>query len=435
MSLRPEGKFLEYLSLRRLSVAIFVAACLAYAFSPAGRPLHSDLAAGAEISRVAMTLVQEGSFAHPFHSLPTGPTAHTAPGYVLLYAAVGKLFGIGWTGARVLWALNLVFLALQLALLPVLSERMGLGAIPGALAAVLGIVVQPYRVLPEWESLLAGALFLILCLVTLNFFKAPVDRRRALLLGLFWGAAILINPECVLLLFAWSHIASIGNSPEMLLRARRSMLVIVAGAALACLPWTIRNYEQFHSIFFIRDNFGLELYASNNDCAKPTTLENVTSGCHAHTHPNASAALATEVVLNGEVRFNQEMMRRAVDWIARNPRAFAWLTLRRFIRFWFPYLGGYRYAIPTGVLTILSFVGLVWMYREHRLAALLIGSTLLVYPLVHYVVQFEARYRYTIFWATLLPAAYAIMKGIPRRRSTATTVPGQHKEESELLPV
>jgi hypothetical protein len=435
MTSPTEGKFLDYLSLRRLATVIFVAACLGYAFSPAGKPLHSDLTAGAEISHVAMTLVEEGSFAHPFHSLPTGPTAHTAPAYVLLYAAVGKLFGTGWMGARVLWALNLVFLALQLALLPVLSERMGLGAILGALAAVLGIVVQPYRVLPEWESLLASLLFVILCLVTLSFFKSPGDWRHALLLGLLWGAAILVNPECVLLLFVWSHLASIENSPEMLSRARRAMVVVVAGAALACLPWFIRNYEQFHAVFFIRDNFGLELYASNNDCAKPTTLENVSSGCHASTHPNANAGLATEVVLNGEVRFNQEMMRRALEWIARNPRAFAWLSARRFLRFWFPYLGGYRYAIPTGFLTILSFVGLVWMYREHRLAALLIGSTLAVYPFVHYLVQFEARYRYPIFWATLLPAAYAILKSIPRRRGSDTAAPGQHKEESELLPV
>jgi hypothetical protein len=50
------------------------------------------------------------------------------------------------------------------------------------------------------------------------------------------------------------------------------------------------------------------------------------------------------------------------------------------------------------------------MFRNHRRAALLPGSTLLLYPLVHYVVQFEARYRYPIFWATFLAAGYAVIE-------------------------
>ena len=154
------------ISLTRLTVLIFGATYLIYAISPQGRPSYSDLNHGAEITRVALSVVQEGSFAHPFYSLPTGPTAHTAPVYVLLYACVGKVFGIGWTGARVLWALNIGFLALQLALLPVLSDRLGLGAIPGAIAAIFGAVVQPYRVLVEWESLFTGALLVVLCILT-----------------------------------------------------------------------------------------------------------------------------------------------------------------------------------------------------------------------------------------------------------------------------
>ena len=50
------------------------------------------------------------------------------------------------------------------------------------------------------------------------------------------------------------------------------------------------------------------------------------------------------------------------------------------------------------------------MYRKHRQAALLLASTLFLYPLVHYILQFEARYRYPIFWATFLPAAYAVLE-------------------------
>ena len=118
----------------------------------------------------------------------------------------------------------------------------------------------------------------------------------------------------------------------------------------------------------------------------------------------------------GEVRFNQERLQQALNWISSNPRAFASLTGRRFVKFWFPYLASLRYAIPTGILTIFSFAGLAMLFRSssqnNRRAAWMLASTLLLYPLVHYFVQFEARYRYPIFWATFLPAAYAMLEFI-----------------------
>jgi hypothetical protein len=423
------------LSLPKLTILIFIASSLIYAISPQGKLAFHDLRHGAEITRVALTLVQEGSYAHPYFALPTGPTAHTAPGYVLLFAFVAKVFGIGGTGATVLWALNIGFLALQLALLPALSSRLGLGVAPGVLAAAFGLIVQPYRVLLEWESLFTGALLVVLCVVTLLYFKAPRDWGHSSLLGFLWGIAILTNPQCVLLLFAWPHIAAMGNSPELMSRARRAMVIVVAGAALACLPWFIRNYREFHAVFFIRDNFGLELSTSNNSCARPTMLENYNSGCHDQTHPNANPAIAAQVADEGEIRFNHEMLQQAEDWIASNPRAFALLTWQRFLKFWFPYLNGLRYAIPTGLLTIFSLVGLALLCRNHRRAFLLFSSTLFLYPLIHYVVQFEARYRYPIFWATFLPAAYAVLEIIRRLRGTPQAHTNSPVPEIELVPI
>jgi hypothetical protein len=418
-----------------LAVFIFILSFLIYALSPQGRPEFSTLIQGGEVARVALRVAQQGAFADPYQSLLTGSTAHVAPAYVLLFALIAKLFGVGLAGAIALWALNLGFLSLQLALLPVLSDDLGLGVLPGALAAVVGAVVQPYRVLALWESLFTGALLVVLCVLTLAYFKSPRDWQHSALLGFLWGIAILTNPLCVLLLFAWPHIAAMENSPAQLARARRAMVVVVAGAALACLPWFIRNYQRFHAVFFIRDNFGLELSTSNNPCARPTLLENILSGCHIQTHPNPNPAIAGEIIDDGEIRFNQLRLHQAIVWIESNPRSFISLTRRRFVRFWFPYLGGYRYAIPTGILTIFSFAGLALMARNNRRAALLFASTLFLYPLIYYVVQFDARYRYPIFWATLLPAAYAIvevvrcLRGVPQARMGAG--PEKH-EENEL---
>lgn len=422
------------LSLRWLTALLFVAIYCIYAISPQSKPFYTDLVQGAEISHVAVSLTQQGTFANPFLARPTGPTAHTPPAYVLLYALAVKIFGTGWTGVRALLALNLGFLAFQLALLPLLSERLGLGPIPGALAALLGAAIQPYRVFVGWDALFTGALLVALFITTAGYFKRPGEWWRSLSLGLLWGIAILASPECVLLLFAWAHVAAMENSPEMLSRARRAMVTVVAGAALACLPWFVRNFEQFHTVFFVRDNFGLELLTSNNSCARPTMLENLLSGCHVLTHPNGNPYIAAEVAEKGEIRFNREMLHRALAWISSNPRAFGRLTAERFERFWFPYLGSFRYSIPMGILTILSLVGIVWMYRERRTAALLFSSTLVVYPLVHYLVQFEARYRYPIFWATLVPAAYAIMKIVQRPRKAALVLEPANEPEREMMP-
>src|SRR3984893_3917254 len=341
------------LSATHLAIVIFGLSFVIYALSPQGSPTTYDLVQAGEVARVSINVAQRGAFGDPYSSLPTGFTAHVAPAYVFLYATVAKLFGVGRAGAITLWSLNVGFLALQFALLPILSDRLGLGVLPGVFAAMFGVIVQPYRVLPGWESLFTGALMVVLCVVTLPYFKSPRDWQHSALLGFLWGVMILASPQCVLLLFAWPHVAAIENSPEQLARARRAMLVVVAGAALACLPWFIRNYQRFHAVFFVRDNFGLELFTSNNACAQPTMLENFNSRCHFETHPNPNPDISGELMDKGEIQFNREKLHQALAWILANPRAFASLTGRRILKFWFPYLGNLRYAIPTGLFNIL----------------------------------------------------------------------------------
>jgi len=278
-------------------------------------------------------------------------------------------------------------------------------------------------------------LIVVLCVLTLPYFQSPRDWQHSALLGFLWGVAILASPQCVLLMFAWPYVAAIENSPAQWARTRRAMVVVAAAAALACAPWFIRNYQRFHGVFFVRDNFGIELSTSNNACAQPTLLENINSKCHSKTHPNPNPDLAGEVIDKGEIQFNREQLHQGLAWIWSNPRAFASLTGRRFLRFWFPYLGSLRYAIPTGILTILSFAGLAIMFRNNRRAAWMLASTLLLYPLVHYVVQFEARYRYPIFWATFLPAAYVISETARWLRRAPQPGVSAPKEQDEPVPL
>src|ERR1700687_4805168 len=124
------------LSATHLAIIIFGLSFLIYAFSPQGSPTTYDLAQAGEVARVSVSVAQRGAFGDPYSSLPTGFTAHVAPGYVFVYATVAKLFGVGRAGAITLWSLNVGFLALQFALLPVLSDRLWLGVPPGFFAAL-----------------------------------------------------------------------------------------------------------------------------------------------------------------------------------------------------------------------------------------------------------------------------------------------------------
>src|ERR1700680_1530073 len=119
------GRVGRSLSTAHLAIVIFGLSFLIYAFSPQGSPTTDDLVQAGEVARVAVSVAQRGTFADPYSSFPTGFTAHVAPAYVLFYAAVAKLFGVGRAGAITLWSLNVGFLALQFALLPVLSNRLG----------------------------------------------------------------------------------------------------------------------------------------------------------------------------------------------------------------------------------------------------------------------------------------------------------------------
>jgi hypothetical protein len=185
------------------------------------------------------------------------------------------------------------------------------------------------------------------------------------------------------------------------------------------LPWLIRSYHVFHRPVFLRDNLGLELAVSNNDRAQFSyALNSVAGGCFANNHPNESYREARRAASLGEPAYNQLRLHEALNWIGNNRPRFLRLTIERFTAFWFPNATGNplypgnvsREEQITTVFTLLSLPGLVLIWRMNRYAAGLLVLWLTCFPLVFYFVQFEARYRYPILWATLLPGSYVIYR-------------------------
>jgi len=390
-------------------IIITAASFLLLIFLPDGRLNEFEVSSGSEAVLVARSLAANGTFSDPFATLKTGPTAHVAPVYPFLYSLVLRAFGTGHSALQVGWACNVFCFALQMGLLPLLSSRLQVGILPGIVAGLLGTLSLHSPIDTRWEPFLAGLLLLLAFLATERSL-ATRSRPATIAAGAFWGFSILTNPVLIVLLVGWPLCWICAHSPQERAKCIRRSVVIAGFALLIVAPWIARNYGRFGTFIFVRDNFGLELYTSNNPCAAPSIRENIESGCHAQTHPNPNAAVAAQLATAGEVSFNRAKRREAFAWIAAHPSAFLSLTMRRFRLFWLPDLDHVWQATLVWLITLLSLLGLWTMARERFAAAGLMATAWILFPLIYYAIQFEPRYRYPIFWTMLLPAGCALVR-------------------------
>src|ERR1700730_9884684 len=401
------------ISLSSICLLVFCAAFLSYVYTTRGVLDWMGIPSGAETLHVARSLVTSGRFADPFASTQahSGYTAHLAPVYPALLALLFRGLGYGLAGLTAIWVVNLVFITVQMALLPLLSFRLGLGVLPGLAGAMLGILLPNYTVDFVWEFLLVVMELILLCLFTHKILGAPRFSWRVLIVGALWGVAMLTNPVTVLVLAAWTVSALLSSGRG----ERRATITICASifglAVLVCAPWIVRNRVRFGAFFFIRDNMGLELSVSNNDCASATLLKNLESGCQGIVHPSRNYEITERIVEMGEYQFNRMQLHQALVWIAGHPKRFASLTAQRFLLFWFPVKGlapFRRYPSFVWVTTLFSIFGLIRLWTRSRRAVWFLGGAMFVYPLVYYIVQFEPRYRDPIMWISLLLAGYGL---------------------------
>jgi hypothetical protein len=77
-----------------------------------------------------------------------------------------------------------------------------------------------------------------------------------------------------------------------------------------------------------------------------------------------------------------------------------------------------RFSLLNGVLmsivTALSLLGLLWMRSD---AFLILIAALIPYSFTYYFAQFEQRYRYPVFWISLLLASIGVELYLRRRKT------------------
>ena len=396
---------------RLASIALFVFAVVRYwhPFDP-----HATDPGWFESLNVAKSLTQAGDWANPFQTAATGPTAHLAPAFPLVISLLDWDKPSDPVLAHRLDIFETLSVGLTIALLPAVAEAAGMNFLAGLVAGA-AITIVPSGMAPQWESHFAALELALLTLVCLHWWKNAKQLRWAVLAGAVWGITVLTSANALLGLAVFLVLGIMVRAPWRALAACFSMSVILIA------PWTVRNLKVLGGFVPIRSNLGLELHVSNSECAAASFSSNLQTSCFRAMHPNESPAEAERLKFMGELAYNRDHRRAATQWISSNPGQFAKLTIARFLLFWFPrdgpsgwngsgQTGGGLFAVAVGAMTLLSVPGWVLLRRTSRLPAIWFGVWLACFPLVHYLVQFDFRYRYPVLWMSYLLGAHAVVE-------------------------
>lgn len=366
-----------------------------------------------ETGHIAYSLASGKGFASPFQR-DSGPTAWLAPVYPFLLATLFKLFGI-YTLRSLFVAVLLNILFSASACVPIFFAGRRIAG-PGVASAAAWLwalfpnaVIIPFEWI--WDTSLSALLAATLLWATLVLAESSQTRAWGLY-GVLCGFALLTNPALGLLLpvlLPWAAWRNPARDP-----GRLTNLLLAAGiAALCCVPWTVRNYAQFHKLIPLRSNFAFELYIGNN--------ENYDD---AHRFRPGAVTQDREILRYlrmGETAFMDEERRKALAFITANPRIELRLIALRFVEFWMGTptpLATFRetpslllrallwcnYLAPFGALLGIA----VLLARKSPYAVPLIAFPL-VFPLLYYLTHTSLRYRHPIDPVVLLLTAIAIL--------------------------
>ena len=370
-------------------------------------PRRDHFQFGWEMGRLARSIAQGRGFSSPT-DLDSGPSAWTAPVYPYILAGIFKLFGV-YTRASAwgILACNSLFAALTCwPLFRIANRLFGAGVARGTAwtwAVFPYLIYWPVRVV--WEvSFTTFLLSLALWLATV----APDRHPRAwdwIRFGLLWGLIALTN-TAVLILFpcmlAWM-LYQIPVRSSRLIAATLSSVTLL----LVITPWTVRNYQTFGRLIFIRDNLPLELYEANNDASSGLWTRSE--------HPGNDQNSMRRFQRFGEMGFMDEKRQEFLEFIRQNPGKILLFTLKRVFYFWAappqaPLIGGFelRIARHTEFLlaTVFAALGLGLMFIRRSRYRWLLAPFLLVYPLPYYLVNPFPRYKHPIETAMLMLIVY-----------------------------
>jgi hypothetical protein len=374
---------------------------------------------------IASAIVSSQGFSSPYWA-ETGPTAQQTPGFPYFLAALYYVGGGSMDFAvRALVGLNVVFSALTCMVIIAVGNRLqpGHGNLFGWAWAALPILGFT-EVVFLWDTALYTLILILLIWLLLKI----VEGER--LASFFWwgalaGASLLLNPAHILVLGFILSILWLMNRISLL------QIAISTGAiALIIGPWIIRNNIELGYPSFIRSNIGFEIHSA------------LVTGPWGQGNPNElnpgrnpiQLALYKEL---GEYRYMAEQSHLAKQLFINDPSFALRRAAGRMIVFWTgndevgwrdswfsaiirmavdtriadplkPLFKHVLFAIPS----LAGFLGMLFLIRESkdRVAAAVIASIILIFPLPYYVALTLPRYRTPIEPFLLLLSVYGLLR-------------------------
>src|SRR5262245_44186035 len=212
---------------------------------------HSALATvpfDQETGNIALSLSQGHGYGNLFRR-DTGPTAWLAPVYPFLLFLIFRSFG-AMTLASFLAAVLLNALFSTAATIPLYAIARRAAGVPAAAVTAWAWAFFPAGVLMPFEWIWDTSLSVLLA-VTIVWLTLHLAERRErswwFAYGLLWALALLTNPALGIglpVLFPWAVMSGGFVSRRFWTTPLTSLALII----LCCLPWTVRNYQQFHRL-------------------------------------------------------------------------------------------------------------------------------------------------------------------------------------------
>jgi len=342
-----------------------------------------------EQARIAWALVSGYGFSSPWVETPLVATAQQPPLYPWLLAGIFKIGGAyTHTSLWIAVCLNAGFAGLTAVVMLRLGKQI-FGMAVGVLAAwVWSVWLYELAVsLRVWESSLSALLLIVSLWLWLRL-DAAAPKIHWAAFGILAGAAALANTS-LLSVFAcwWFWRCSQGRVFV------RRVFISILFCIITLVPWTVRNYTQFHRFIPVRDNFGYELWVGNRD--SPT---------------------AREYGPDGEISFMESRRDMAMEFIRTNPGKFLRRCVYRFFQFWTDPKKDWL------SLSLVAWLGLMLAIRKKVANVIPLTIPVLVFPIVYYITHPSPSYRHPIEPMILMFAAFALVNTVNwglRRKASA----------------
>jgi hypothetical protein len=387
-----------------------------------------------ETGNIAYSLVTGKGYSSPFRS-NTGPTAWLPPVYPVLIAGIFLICGpLSMASLNASILLNIACSAGTCIPIFFIGKRVG-GVTLAATAAWLWALFPNAIMLPyEWiwdtsMSALLAALLLWAALLVADTTK----HRDWCAYGVFWGFSLLTNPALGSLLppfLAWAgyraavrdeaapHASTeptVQMSSQKTSRLSRSWqrpALAAAIAILCCVPWTIRNYVQFHKFIPVRSNFAFELWTGNNNIFDPHT-----GTAMSRISKYGEVRQFTQL---GEIAFMEDKWRKATLFMRTHPQLVVKLELARVVTTWMGtqhviadfmhtdfWLDRLVFVVNTIVL-VGTVAGIILLYRRRNPYAFPLAAAPILFPIIYYITHTSLRYRHPLDPVLMLLTAVAL---------------------------